>query len=446
MILSQFMSKKWLALMLLVILPMVIAVNEPIFENAMFSYKNAPHNLSWAATENAIYSMSVFGIEEYNGLNSYYVFPAGYFTEGNFTIGVNATLGNESNSSAGWLYYAENTLPTKPVFTTNSPADISFEPVEFIMVTPSVDVDGDSILYILRYGSTDLANFTGLDYNLSSFSEGIHSFRICAFDGYNRTCSDPVAVSISNTTIPQIKSISYGYGIPFYSNLVVRKVSVTVVVQDARPVTVVASFAPSDNDYYEDIGDEDENLNFSKGNMSCVEVSNIGNTKEFNCSGILDYRMQPGLYSVLAIADNGFRSSQKTFTNRINVGGILSAEVISPLFDFENTYNDWTGVDPPLKVENTGNIPFSDVGVEISGPVECDDNIDFSINKTMFGERDNRGAAVVGSSGFKWLGFNIPRGYFGEIFYFLNYLHDDDDDYPTDCEAEWDLKLRYVPD
>jgi len=440
------MSKKWLALMLLVVVPMVIAVNEPIFENAMFSYKNAPHNLSWVATGGATYSLSIFGVEEYSGSDSYYVFPIGFFYEGNFTVGVNATLGNESNSSVGWIYYTENTPPTKPVFTTNSPVDISFEPIEFITVTSSTDVDGDPLIYILRYGSIDIANFTGLDYNLSTFSEGTHSFNICAFDGYDRTCSDPVAVSISNTTIPQIQSVSYGYGTPFYSNRQVRIVSFVVEVDDVRELDLTVEYAPSEDDYYEDIGDEDENLNFSKGNLSCVQVSVNGIHRIFNCSASLNYKMWPGFYDIYVAADNGIRIAHKTFSRRMTIGSLLSAEVVSPIFDFENTYNDWTGVDPPAKVENTGNIPFSDIGVEISGPVECDDNIDFSVNETMFGKRDNRGSAEEGSLGFRWLGLDIPRGYFGNIFFFLNYFYDDDDDYPTDCEAEWDLEVRYVPD
>jgi len=415
------------------VVPMVSAINKPVFESPVLSYKNLSYNLSWVSSDNATYRLFFNNSQIYASSINSYVFWLGNLSSGNFSLFVNATDQNGSDLNFGWLFFTANSAPTKPGLVVPSQVDISSGPVIF-NITASVDINLDPIIYALYMNDLNIANFTGLQYSSVSFSEGDFSFKVCASDGYSQICSDPVAVGISNGTIPQINSVSYSYGIPFYGDKQIRNIAVLVELSDFKELRVNASFYASGDDYY------DEDFDNVTG-LTCAKIGFSGNLKTYNCSVSLSYLMQPGFYDVRVDVSNGIKSATKVFQKKMGVGTLLSYGVSSPKFDFGNTYNGWTYTDPVANITNLGNVPFSDVGVELSN-MSCPHEDDFLLSSLKFSKRDNRGSALSAENGFQWLDLIVLRGSFYNLFFFLNNPDEVSPDH--DCEAKWKLKFKYV--
>lgn len=428
------MRKYWLALFLLVIVPMVLAINKPIFENPILSYKNLSYNLSWVPSDNATYQLVFNNAQVFSGSTNSYLFLLNNFSSGNFSLFVNVTDLNGSDYNLGWLFFTTNTPPTKPGLAAFAQVDISLGPIVF-NITASTDVNLDPVMYLLYANDVSLANFTGVQYNLTSFSEGNFSFKVCASDGYAQTCSDPVAVSISNGTIPQINSVSYGYGIPFYGDIQVRVISINVSVTDLRENQVNTSIYASNSDYY----DEDDNMTRY---ATCSKIADIGGMKTYNCSVQISYLMQPGFYDVHIYAFNGLKSADKVFQEKVGIGTLLSYGTSSPMFDFDNTYSDWTYTNPVANITNLGNVPYSDVGLELKN-MTCPHNYDYPLASFRFSKRDNRGSAFLAENGFQWLDLAISRGISHDLYFFLSNPDETIPDHPTECDARWSLKVNH---
>lgn len=411
---------------------MVLAINKPIFENPVLSYKNVSYNLSWVPSDNATYQLFFNNTQVFNGSTNSYLFLLDNFSAGNFSLFVNATDLNGSDYNLGWLFFT-NTPPTKPGLAAFAQVDISLGPIVFNITASN---DSDFLTYVLYAGNASIANVTVGQYSLSSYPEGNFSFKVCASDGYAQTCSDPVAVSISNGTIPQINSVTYSYGIPFYGDKQMRIISVAVELTDLRENQVNASFFASEDDYYE------EDYNETK-NMTCVKIGSSGDLKTYNCTASISYLMQSGFYDVRIDAFNGIKSAAKTFQKKISIGTLLSYGTSSPRFDFNNTYNGWTYTNPVANVINLGNIPFSNIGIG-AGNMSCPHDEEFQLASFRFSRRDNRGSALLAGNGFQWLDLAISRGSFHDIYFFLSNPDEIVPDHPDECEAEWVLKLKYV--
>lgn len=412
---------------------MVLAINKPIFENPILLYKNLSYNLSWVPSDNAAYRLFFNNIQVFNGSTSSYLFLLNNLSSGNFSLFVNATDVNGSDSSLGWLSFTTNTPPTKPGLVAPAQVDISLGPIVFNITASN---DSDILSYALYVNNVSIANVTVGQHSLLSYLEGNFSFEVCASDGYAQTCSDPVAVSISNGTIPQINSVSYSYGIPFYGDIQVRIISVNVSVTDLRENQVNASIYASNSDYY----DEDDNITRY---VTCSKIAGIGGIKTYNCSVQISYLMQPGFYDVHIYAFNGLKSANKVFKEKIGIATLLSYGTSSPMFDFDNTYSDWTYTNPVANITNLGNVPYSDVGLELKN-MTCPHNYDYSLESFRFSKRDNRGSAFLAENGFQWLDLAISRGISHDLYFFLSNPDETIPDHPTECDARWSLKLKYV--
>jgi hypothetical protein len=209
-----------------------------------------------------------------------------------------------------------------------------------------------------------------------------------------------------------------------------------VSITDIRDNQVNASVYASNSDYY----DQDDNVTWY---MACSKISDVSNVKIYNCTVQISYQMQPGMYDVHVYAYNGVKSADKIFQDRVGIGTLISYGTLSPQFDFNNTYNEWTYTNPVAIVTNLGNVPYSDIGLQMAN-MTCPHNYNYPAVSFRFSKRDNRGSALLGENGFQWLDLKLLRGTYHELYLFLYNPDETTPEHPTECDTRVVLKMKYV--
>jgi hypothetical protein len=319
-------------------------------------------------------------------------------------------------------------MPTKPVILSNSPVDISLNGTILLNLTFSTDVQNNTISYQLLEGSNVIVD--GINQSIVSLSRlvGNYSFSLCAFtiDGVN--CSDSVNVTVFYGAKPIMGSIPEMSVTPTYSDSTIAKRVFGIIITDPNQVWVNASIYPSEDDYY---GDDSTNSSV----VDCVEGQIIGNNHYFNCT-IMAYRnLQPGFYNIDVVSGNPYNSVEQLFQNKLVVNNLLSANISFPEIDFNDFYNGWAQSSSPVVINNTGNVAFSEFGVQ-TYPIQCNSR-SFSTDDILLNYRLSRSSAVV-CDPMAWFSRKIYRGNSQEVYLFVR-----NNDTVSNCRFVWDLVARW---